>query len=210
MNILFCFDTWCIYRRLSGISLYLGAKNVVSRRANKEGRISPRGWRRSYFSTRMKNVESRSANAERYISPNTGHVVAVRAPRYDLLHPRGEIGRSSSAWRDTIFFIRAVRYNLLHPRAEIRRSLSACRNTTSFRSAVDISTPRTKKSTTQAGTNPSTTRSARTKKSTTQSLFTSESCLSALVFVQLREQCFFFVRGVDINVIKYLSIKLNI
>ena len=69
---------------------------------------------------------------------------------------------------------------------------------------VYISTPRTKKSTTQAVTNISTTRGARTKKSTTQSLFTSDSCLSASKIwscVCLRpapRAVLFFVRGVDI------------
>ena len=28
---------------------------------------------------------------------NTGHVLAVKAPRYDILRSRGEIGRSSTA-----------------------------------------------------------------------------------------------------------------
>ena len=67
------------------------------------------------------------------------------------------------------------------------------------------STPRTKKSTTQAVTNTSTTRGARAKKSTTQSLFTSESCLSAskiLSCARLRPAprvVLFFVRGVDLT-----------
>ena len=67
-----------------------------------------------------------------------------------------------------------------------------------------MSTPRTKKSSTQTVTNTSTTRGARKKKSTTQSLFTSESCLSVskiLSCASLRPAplvVLFFVRGVDI------------
>ena len=49
----------------------------------------------------MKNDVSRREDEERSISPYTGRVLAVKAPRYAVHHPRAEIRRSSSARRDT-------------------------------------------------------------------------------------------------------------
>ena len=51
---------------------------------------------------RKKNVSCR-ADEERRISPYTGRVLAVKATRQVVLHPRAEIRRSSSR-RDTFFF----------------------------------------------------------------------------------------------------------
>ena len=73
-----------------------------------------------------------------------------------------------------------------------------------------ISTPRTKKSTTQAVTKTSITRVARTKRSTTSSLFSSESCFSASVILSCTSlrlaprAVLFFIRGVDIHLSKCL------
>ena len=69
--------------------------NVLSRRADEERFISPRRRRAPYLTERLKNVLSRRANEERHISLYTGHVLAVKAPKYDVLRPRGKIGRSS-------------------------------------------------------------------------------------------------------------------
>ena len=55
---------------------------------------------------------------------STGRVLAVKAQRYVVFHPRTEIHRSLS-WRwDMSFFIRAPRNVVHHPRAEIRSSSS--------------------------------------------------------------------------------------
>ena len=62
-----------------------------------------------------------------------------RPVRYDVLHPRGDIRRSSSARRDASFLNRPVRYGVLHPRGryfvlrprgEMRRSWTARWDTT--------------------------------------------------------------------------------
>ena len=53
-------------------------------------------------------VASRRDDEERRISPYTGHVLSVKAPRYDVLRPHDELRRSLSAHRDTTLFRSAV------------------------------------------------------------------------------------------------------
>ena len=72
-----------------------------------EERISALGWRMTYLGARMTNDVSRR------FSTDTGHVLAVKALRYVVLHSGAEICRSSSSRRVTTFFIRAPRYVLL-------------------------------------------------------------------------------------------------
>ena len=86
---------------------------VIFRHPVEERRISAHGRRTSYLGARTKNAVSRRADEERRISPYTGHVLAVKPPRYDVLRPRGEIRCSSSMWRDTAFFVGAPRYDVV-------------------------------------------------------------------------------------------------
>ena len=51
------------------------------------------------------------ANEERRISELLRPVRGQYMARYDVLHPRGEMRRSSAAQRDTTFFVRAPRYD---------------------------------------------------------------------------------------------------
>ena len=47
--------------------------------------------------TERNNVVSRRTNEERRMSPYTGHVLAIKASRYDVFRPRTEMRRSSTA-----------------------------------------------------------------------------------------------------------------
>ena len=82
--------------------------NIVSRGPVEGCRISPRRRRTTHRTGRLKNDVSRRADEERRISPYTSHVLAVKAPRYDVFRPRGEIRRSSTGRRDTTLFRSAV------------------------------------------------------------------------------------------------------
>ena len=51
------------------------------------------GQRISYLTGRLKNVVSRRADEERRISQYTGYVLTVKALRYDVILPGAEIQR---------------------------------------------------------------------------------------------------------------------
>ena len=51
------------------------------------------GQRMSYLTGQLKNVVSRRAEEERRITPYTGHVLTVKVLRYDVVQPGAEIQR---------------------------------------------------------------------------------------------------------------------
>ena len=62
----------------------------TSRRPVEERRILVHEQRMSYLTGRLKNVISRRADEERRISPYTGHVLTVKALRYDVVERGAE------------------------------------------------------------------------------------------------------------------------
>ena len=113
----FAFTGW-FWTHMFFIIIYISTaerNNVVSRRADEERRTSPCERRTPHLPAWIKNFVSRRVDEERHISPYTGHVL-----RYDVLRPRDEIRRSSSARRD-MTFIRASLRRCTIKRASFRK-----------------------------------------------------------------------------------------